>query len=147
MTDQQTDQNYVHSLEDAPRDGISAPFLIKRVLAALAVGIVIGYIMLLIKPPVSKPMRVADGKGKMAGISDKKTFKDQAEGFLKDGGLSGEGTFHLDRPGGVSQNVYLTSSTVDLSGYVDKKVRVWGETFKGQKAAWLMDVGLIELLQ
>lgn len=81
------------------------------------------------------------------GIVDKKTFKDSAEGILKEGGIDGEGNFHLERPGGVSQNVYLTSSTVDLSEYIGKKVRVWGATFKGEKAGWLMDVGLVEILE
>ncbi len=84
---------------------------------------------------------------KTVGIADKKTFKDKAEGMLKEGGADGEGSFHLERPGGVSQNVYLTSTTVDLSGYVGKKVRVWGETFQAEKAGWLMDVGLVEVLQ
>jgi hypothetical protein len=76
-----------------------------------------------------------------------KNFKDQAEGTLKEGGIDGEGNFHLERPGGESQNVYLTSSTVDLSLYVGKKVRVYGQTFAGQKAGWLMDVGLVEVLK
>ena len=83
---------------------------------------------------------------KTAGIADKKTFKDSAEGVLKEGGVDGEGNFHLERPGGESQNVYLTSTTVDLSKYLGKKVRVWGETFKAEKAGWLMDVGLVEVL-
>jgi hypothetical protein len=30
---------------------------------------------------------------------------------------------------------------------VGKKVQVWGETFKGQKAGWLMDVGRIKALE
>ncbi len=81
-----------------------------------------------------------------AGISDKKTFKDSSEGMLREGGIDGEGNFHLERPGGKSQNVYLTSSTVDLSLYLNKKVRVHGETFNAQKAGWLMDVGLVEIL-
>ena len=80
------------------------------------------------------------------GIKDKKTFKDNAEGILRDGGIEGEGQFHLERPGGISQNVYLTSTTVDLSQLIGKKVRVWGETFSAQKAGWLMDVGLVEVL-
>ncbi len=83
---------------------------------------------------------------KSAGIIDKKTFKDKAEGILKEGGIEGEGNFHLERPGGLSQNVYLTSSTVDLMPYIGRKVRVWGQTFTGQKAGWLMDVGLVETL-
>jgi len=82
-----------------------------------------------------------------SGISDKKTFKDNSEGILREGGIEGEGNFHLERPGGISQNVYLTSSTVDLSLYLNKKVRVQGETFNAQKAGWLMDVGLVEILK
>jgi len=80
-----------------------------------------------------------------AGVSDKKNFKDSSEGVLKEGGMEGEGNFHIDRPGGVSQTVYLTSSTVDLSKYIGKKVKVWGQTYQGQKAGWLMDVGLVEI--
>ncbi|MBI1864064.1 hypothetical protein HYS03_02545, partial [Candidatus Woesebacteria bacterium] len=34
------------------------------------------------------------------GITDEKTFKDSAEGVLKEGGIEGEGMFHLERPGG-----------------------------------------------
>jgi len=44
----------------------------------------------------------------------KKTFPDKTEGVLREGGIEGEGNFHLERPGGESQNVYLTSTTVDL---------------------------------
>ena len=84
---------------------------------------------------------------KTVGIADQKTFKDSAEGILKEGGIDGEGSFHLQRPGGESQNVYLTSTTVDLSHYVGKKVRVWGETFAGEKAGWLMDVGRLDLIK
>lgn len=83
---------------------------------------------------------------KKAGIVDKKTFKDHAEGILKEGGIDGEGQYHLQRPGGESQNVYLTSTTVDMSKFVNKKVRVWGQTFQGEKAGWLMDVGFIEVI-
>ena len=84
---------------------------------------------------------------KTIGLADKKTFKDQAEGTLREGGIDGEGNFHLERTGGVSQNVYLTSTTVDMSPYIGKKVRVWGQTFTAEKAGWLMDVGLVEILQ
>jgi hypothetical protein len=94
----------------------------------------------------STSSKTANTAGTKVGITDKKTFKDSAEGVLKEGGIDGEGNFHLVRPGGESQNVYLTSSTVDLSPFVGKKVRVWGQTFTGQKAGWLMDVGLVEVL-
>jgi len=82
-----------------------------------------------------------------AGVSDKKNFKDSAEGLLKEGGIDGEGFFHLERPGGPSQNVYLTSTTVDLNQYINKKVKVKGETYSAEKAGWLMEVGFIEVTE
>jgi hypothetical protein len=91
------------------------------------------------------PKGTAVQTDKAAGVLDKKTFKDSSTGVLREGGMEGEGNFHLERPGGISQNVYLTSSTVDLSKYIGKKVTVWGQTFQGQKAGWLMDVGLVEM--
>lgn len=86
-------------------------------------------------------------KGTIVGSDDTKTFKDTAEGVLKEGGIDGEGAYHLVRPGGDSQNVYMTSSTVDLSKFVDRKIKVWGQTQKAQHAGWLMDVGRIEVIQ
>lgn len=86
------------------------------------------------------------GKGTVIGSNDLKTFKDSTEGLLKEGGIDGEGQFHLERPGGESQNVYLTSSSVDLSQFLGKKIKVWGQTQKAQKAGWLMDVGRVEVL-
>lgn len=85
-------------------------------------------------------------KGTVVGSNDTSTFKDTAEGNLKEGGIDGEGAFHLERPGGISQNVYLTSSSVDLSKFIGKKIKVWGQTQKAQHAGWLMDVGRIEVL-
>ena len=85
-------------------------------------------------------------KGTLVGSNDTKTFKDVVEGTLKEGGIDGEGAFHLERPGGESQNVYLTSSIVDLSKFVSRKIKVWGETQKAQHAGWLMDVGRVEVL-
>ena len=85
------------------------------------------------------------GKGAIVGSKDTKTFKDTAEGILKAGGTDGEGQFHLVRPGGDSQNVYLTSSNVDLSLMIGKKIKVWGQTQKAQTAGWLMDVGRVEI--
>lgn len=85
--------------------------------------------------------------GAIFGVPDEKTFRDQAEGVLIKGGLEGEGSHTLLRPGGVSQNVYLTSSVVDLDQFENASVRIWGETFKGQKAGWLMDVGRLEIIE
>ena len=86
-------------------------------------------------------------KGTTVGVTDEKTFKDVVEGTLEGGGVDGEGSHHLVRPGGESQNVYLTSSIIDLDQFVDRKVRIWGETFSAQKAGWLMDVGKLEVLE
>lgn len=97
------------------------------------------------KTGVSKGSEI--NKGTAIGSNDTKTFKDTAEGQLKEGGIDGEGQYHLERPGGVSQNVYLTSSAVDLSLLVGRKVKVWGETFSAEKAGWLMDVGRVEVLE
>jgi len=85
-------------------------------------------------------------KGTTMGSNDTATFKDTAEGVLKEGGIEGEGQFHLERPGGASQSVYLFSSAVDLSILKGKKIKVWGQTQKAQHAGWLMDVGRIEVL-
>ncbi len=86
-------------------------------------------------------------KGTAMGSNDTTTFKDIAEGVLKPGGIEGEGQYHLERPGGASQFVYLTSSSVDLSLVKGKKIKVWGQTQKAQRAGWLMDVGRVEVLE
>lgn len=90
---------------------------------------------------VEDAMRV----GAVFGVPDENTFRDDTEGVLVKGGLEGEGSHTLLRPGGVSQNVYLTSSVVDLDQFENIRIRIWGETFKGQKAGWLMDVGRVEV--
>lgn len=92
------------------------------------------------------PTKNSAVSGKTYGSSDTKTFKDTTEGVLKEGGIDGEGQFHLVRPGGDSQNVYMTSSTVDLSQFIGKKIKIWGETQTAQTAGWLMDVGRVEVL-
>lgn len=86
-------------------------------------------------------------KGTIVGSNDATTFKDQAEGTLQKGGIDGEGSHKLIRPGGDSQTVYLSSATIDLDQYIGKKVRVWGQTNSAQKAGWLMDVGRLEVLE
>jgi hypothetical protein len=87
----------------------------------------------------------APAKGKIFGSADTSVFKDTAEGVLKNGGIDGEGQYHLVRPGGDSQSVYLTSSSVDLSQFVNQKIKVWGQTQSAQHAGWLMDVGKVEV--
>lgn len=85
--------------------------------------------------------------GTTFGSDDLKTYKDSTEGILKEGGTAGEGEYHLVRPGGDSQNVYLTSSLVDLSRLIDRKIKVWGQTQTAQTAGWFMDVGRAEVLE
>ena len=94
--------------------------------------------------PVSKSDVAA---GKIYGSDDLKTYNDNAEGILKKGGIEGEGQYHLERPGGPSQYVYLTSSHVDLSLFIDRKIKVWGQTQTAEKAGWLMDAGRVEVVK
>lgn len=93
----------------------------------------------------------SDGKaveeGTIIGSDDTETFKDIAQGKLEEGGIGDEGQYHLVRPGGESQNVYLTSSIVDLAPFVGKNIKVWGQTQAAQEAGWLMDVGRVEVLE
>ncbi len=85
--------------------------------------------------------------GKTYGSTDQKIFKDDAKGKLAEGGINGEGEYHLVRPGGDSQNIYLSSSTLDLSIFVGKEIQIWGQTYDGQSAGWLMDVGRVQVIK
>ncbi len=85
-------------------------------------------------------------QGGVGACKNEAVFRDSAEGELTEGGIDGEGTYHLVREGGPSQNVYLTSTSVDLSAFVGKKVKVLGETMSAKKAGWLMDVGCVKPL-
>lgn len=142
-------QNLIHPLDVEKNNMAKIPMqkALLIFLIVLVAGIISGFATFKIKSQISGKKQTGGKVIKTAGIANKKTFKDGAEGILREGGIDGEGNFHLERKGGESQTAYLTSTTVDLSSFVGKKVRVWGETFKGQKAAWLMDVGLVELLE
>ncbi len=88
--------------------------------------------------------------GKIYGEQDEKLFKNMREvpeGVLKEGGIDGEGQYHLVRDGGPARYVYLTSSTVDLSQLIDRKLKVWGDTLQAERAGWLMDVRRVEVLE
>lgn len=82
-----------------------------------------------------------------AGVADEATFRDSAEGILREGGVDGEGTHHLERGFGPEKDVYLISTVIDLQTFVGKRVKVWGETISAQKAGWLMDVGRIKVIE
>ena len=136
--------NLIHTLEVKEVNGMPYVTFFTYIALAVIIGTVLGFGFSRFN---KKTVKNGDTKttAQSAGVVDKKTFKDSAEGTLREGGIDGEGNFHLERSGGVSQNVYLTSTTVDLSGYIGKKVKVWGQTFKAEKAGWLMDVGLVEM--
>lgn len=100
---------------------------------------------------INKTEKVAAPGSKVSsnevGMLDPNFKYDTAEGTLVVGGIGNEGTHHLEREGGPSKNVYLTSSVIDLQSFVGKKVQVWGETQAGKKAGWLMDVAKIKILE
>lgn len=132
----------------------SNPFLSPKILAVyliiVAIGIGTGFFLSKgnVASTVPGPTDSSSvSKGSTYGSGDLKTFKDTVEGELAEGGIEGEGQFHLVRSGGESQNVYLTSSTLDLSLFVGKKIKVWGATQTAQYAGWLMDVGRVEVLE
>lgn len=85
--------------------------------------------------------------GQLFGNPDSSNFRDSALGFVVKGGVNGEGSHHIAREGGKSQNVYLTSSVVDLDQFIGHSVEVRGETFRAQKAGWLMDVGQLKIVE
>lgn len=84
--------------------------------------------------------------GDVFGVQDAETFKDSAEGYLQKGGIDDDGSHQLLRPGGISQTVFLVSSVTDLDKFEGMQIKIWGETFKGQKAGWLMDIGRVEII-
>ncbi|MCA9369974.1 MAG: hypothetical protein H6774_01535 [Pseudomonadales bacterium] len=129
--------------------------MIITVLVALLAGALTGFGGYYLKTSIAEvttpaetlhPEEGAVQNGDVFGSKDTDTFKDTAEGYLQAGGIDGEGSHSLLRPGGETQTVYLTSSVTDLSELEGMQVKVWGETFKGQKAGWLMDVGRVEVL-
>lgn len=84
--------------------------------------------------------------GQVFGSADASTFKDSAEGYLQVGGIQGEGSHSLLRPGGADQTVYLVSTVTNLDDFEGMNIKVWGETYEGQKAGWLMDVGRVQVV-
>ena len=158
MSDQKLPKKeLIHNFETSKKEQISDNSmkkpLIFTILIVLLLGVGTGYIASNVsgsskKGPTSIAGDVDSGeikKGFSTGVNDTKAFPDTTEGVVKEGGIDGEGEFHLERIGGISQNVYMTSSVVDLSQFIGKKVKVWGSTQTAQKAGWLMDVGKIEV--
>lgn len=146
---QQVEVPIVHEFEGNAQKPMKNKMLVIFVVS-IVLGLVSGFAGVSVKGQSSitggaSGVGEKNSKGIVVG-SSQKTFKDSAEGSLKEGGVDGEGAYHLERPGGASQNVYLTSSTLDLSSYVGKKIKVWGETYSAKKAGWLMDVGRLQVI-
>lgn len=130
-------------------------------LAAVVLGVGVGFLVSermasLPGPEGSAQTEVAQSAGKKSGEGgvsagmvfgdkDASAFPDTAEGVLVAGGKDGEGSHHLLREGGESQNVYLTSSAVNLDQFINHKVTVRGQTNSAQKAGWLLDVGQVRV--
>jgi hypothetical protein len=123
--------------------------MILALILVIGAGIGTGYLLSRQKPASTTDTKSASmvKSETEAGTMDTKTFKDYATGTLEAGGINGEGTHKLVRPGGVSQTVYLISSLVDLEPFVGKKVEVYGQTIRAKTAGWLMDVGRIKVVE
>ncbi|HSX48962.1 MAG TPA: hypothetical protein VLE44_01770, partial [Candidatus Saccharimonadales bacterium] len=122
------------------------PYLVGTGIVIVLLGVGVGWMVSGRKTTGSAPKTASvTVTNNEAGAKDASSFKDTATGTLKEGGIKGEGMFHLERPGGITQNVYLTSTIIDMSPFVGKKVQVWGETQAGQHAGWFMDVGKIKV--
>jgi hypothetical protein len=139
-----------------PMKKLSSPIFITLVIVAVIAGVGTGFGSYQLFAKSGSGSRTTEtlpqiagdtiNKGDVFGSSDEKTFKDNVEGYLEMGGFNGEGSHRLLRPGGESQIVYLTSSVTDLDRFDGMIVKIWGETFKGQKVGWLMDVGRVEVV-
>lgn len=157
LSEENLDEDLIH---DLPVESKNADMSMKKAFAIfglfIVAGLITGFVVNYVSDGIasnsgSKSTSEKIGKDDVVeseGIADKDTFKDSAEGTLKAGGSEGGvGSFNLERPGGESQTVYLTSSTVDLSKFIEKKVRVHGETFDNEEVGWLMDVGFVEVIK
>ncbi len=147
------DQGLMHSFSGKSKESFLSMKIIAVFLVVILFGIGSGY-LLAGKGNASNASTVTNvagltksqiKAGQSYGSSDTSSYKDTAEGTMQNGGIDGEGQYHLVRPGGASQNVYLTSSVVDLSLFINHKVKVWGATQTAQHAGWLMDVGKVQV--
>lgn len=121
-------------------------------LAVVLLGIGAGYLFSGVGKTSGSSTGNASGKSVVAteneaGIKDESKFSTTTDGVLEEGGIGGEGTYHLVRGSGPSQYAYLTSSVIDLGVFTGKKVQIWGETVSGKKAGWLIDVGKIKVVE
>lgn len=147
-----------HLMKQFPKEnkGKQTVLLVISALVIVLAGVGTGWAFAGSGSSASSSTRVGDIEGvapgaeksaNEAGIEDTDQFPDTVEGMLVEGGIDNEGTHHLERDGGPSQNVYLSSTIVDLQSFVGKKVQVWGQTLSGTQAGWLMDVGKVRVIE
>ena len=78
---------------------------------------------------------------------DSTACKDTAQGTLEKMPLSSDGSYtdgtHILKGSSGQTVAALTSSSVDLSQYVGKLVKVCGETQKSETQNWLIDVASV----
>ncbi len=148
-------QTVMNGKKDSIMNIPSRLFIILTVVAVLA-GVGTGFGTFRLTAKTQKSSNTADvialptennvKNGDEFGSKDE-AFDSNAIGYIEEGGVDGEGSHKLLRPGGDSQTVYLTSSVTDLDVFVGMEVELWGETFKGQKAGWFMDVGRVKVIE
>lgn len=147
-----TDQNILKAFPKDNPEGKNKTRMILASFAIVVLGLVTGYFISGTSSGGAGGLSNEVGTANVtvteneAGLGDDSAFPDSAEGILVEGGIQGEGTHHLERPGGASQNVYLTSTVINLQSFVGKKVKVHGETLSAIKAGWLMDVGKVKVV-
>ena len=132
--------------------GTAAPALV--IIVIILAGVASGYFLANRGVTTSEKVTELLGGAQMVqgpkevGIKDEELFPDSAQGRIEinDSETVTEGSHKLIRPGGESQTAYLTSSVLDLNQFRGKCVQIWGETFAGQQAGWLMDVGRVKIL-
>ncbi len=137
-------------IQKIPMNNMALKLPIIIIVVALIAGTGTGYVLssgAIKNTPVSP---VLNGKNTpTTAQQDNQTFKDFAEGTIQNKPAPtgendySEGTHLLIRDKALP--VALTSSVVDLSQYVGKKVKVYGETQKALKEGWLMDVGKVDV--
>ena len=154
------DQKVIHPIDqvanvspvsDMPKNIVPKNTAIIILSSVIVLGVITGGVVASLSPQKSSSKKVevvksSGNNAQSAGVLDKKTFTDTTEGILKEGGFEGEGSHHLER-GAKDQTAYLTSSTIDMSPFVGKKVKVWGQTHTSEKVGWFMDVGYIEIVK
>lgn len=129
------------------------PLIIAACVAIIVIGLAVGWFVsnkkAASKVSSTQTSNIIVNSPKEAGLKDVSSIKDvgTATGTLKTGGIKGEGNYHLERPGGPTQTVYLISTTIDLKPFTDKKVQVWGLTQAAKYAPWFMDAVRIQVVE